>query len=1034
MKSLRTLFKKKKSSQYPKIEIKEPSFLITLPSAKNVRDLDIRYPLLEPLVFANIKWDPERKVLRYNVLEPRLTKSDQEILEKVKSDILELIDVELTSLEEQGTAMEYLEKKVLAVLEEEGVRLSSKQYVKILYYIYRDFIGLNEIEPMMHDPFIEDVGCDGANSPIYVVHTKFGSLASNVVYKDMGNLNNFVVKLSERCGRYISYARPLLDGSLPDGSRVQASLAKDVTTKGPTFSIRKFRKFPFSPIELIKMGTASTDVMAYLWLVVQSGISLLICGGVSTGKTSMLNAITLFIQPEARIVSIEDSVTGEAEILVKDNGIKRMSIKDYIDKDTKKPILTLDGNYKIKFAEPSKIFKHSVDKDVYEILTSTGRTVRVTSDHSLFSWGENGMEEAKPADIEGKFIAVPRILPVDGERKAIINLLDFMDVYRDDFLAGKPVRRLLANRGYRDLKMSKSTYQWCKKRGIMRISRLRKDDIAFTKSELRQLRIKSRGMKSLPVIFHLDDAFLNFVGLWLGDGSYDNHNSNRVIISNSDRECRGIVERLARKLDLNITCMNDGVSMSVNSTIFYKFMKYVLKLDGYSRTKGIPDTIFNLSNKQLKQVLKGYFSADGTVKNYEVSCSSQSLELLKDIQTVFLRLGIISRMGDFNRKDHCVSLSVSSYDNVKKFKNDVGFLQGRKSVKLDKICLKKPKHTCSDVIPLTECQLRKVNDHHKICWPYLQGMQRIGRDYLREISEKGSIFNDISHSDILWDKVAKVKKLPKRKRMVYDISVPGFENFLCSNVILHNTRELNLPHENWIPAVSRIGFGVPEASGKRYGEVTLFELLKESFRQNPDYVIVGEVRGKEAYVMFQGMASGHASIGTMHAGSVEDVIKRLETPPIELSPSLVESLDLLLVMIRAKERGESARRIKEIVEVQSVDIDSGKAKTLKSFVWVPSRDGFDSALTESDLLRKISFEKGMNYELIKEEFENRKKVLEWMLRHDVLKYDNVAEFISLYYKDKEALLEWVSKDISPYVAKSKVKKLLGFVTGLKAVE
>lgn len=554
MKSLRTLFKKEKPSPYPKIEIKEPSFLITLPSTKNVRNLDIKYPLLEPLVFANIKWDNERKALRYNVLEPRLTKSDKAILDRVKNDILELIDVELTSLEEEGTAMEYLEKKVRAVLEEESVRLSPKQYVKILYYIYRDFIGLNEIEPMMHDPFIEDVGCDGANSPIYVVHTRFGSLASNIVHKDMSNLNNFVVKLSERCGRYISYARPLLDGSLPDGSRVQASLAKDVTTKGPTFSIRKFRKFPFSPIELIKMGTASTDVMAYLWLVIQSGVSMMICGGVSTGKTSMLNAVTLFIQPEARIVSIED------------------------------------------------------------------------------------------------------------------------------------------------------------------------------------------------------------------------------------------------------------------------------------------------------------------------------------------------------------------------------------------------------------------------------------------------------------------------------------------------TRELNLPHENWIPAVSRIGFGVPEASGKRYGEVTMFELLKESFRQNPDYVIVGEVRGKEAYVMFQGMASGHASIGTMHAGSVEDVIKRLETPPIELSPSLVESLDLLVVMIRAKERGESSRRIKEVVEVQSIDIDTGRAKTLKSFVWIPSRDGFDSAMTESDLLRKISFEKGMNYKTMSEEFENRKKVLEWMLRHDVMKYDSVAEFISLYYKDPKTLMEWVEKDISPYVAKSKVKKLLGFVTGLKTVE
>jgi len=252
-------------------------------------------------------------------------------------------------------------------------------------------------------------------------------------------------------------------------------------------------------------------------------------------------------------------------------------------------------------------------------------------------------------------------------------------------------------------------------------------------------------------------------------------------------------------------------------------------------------------------------------------------------------------------------------------------------------------------------------------------------------------------------------------------------------VSIEDTRELNLPHENWIPAVSRTGFGAPEAGGRRYGEVTLFELLKESFRQNPDYVIVGEVRGKEAYVMFQGMASGHPSLGTIHAGSVEDVIRRLETPPIELSPSLVESLDVLVVMTRAKERGSSARRIKEVVEIQSVDSDTGRAKTLKSFVWNPATDGFENNTTESGLLRKISQEKGINYQSISEELVKRKKILDWMQRHDVTKYDHVAELISMYHKDPETIEKWAENDIPPYEVKGG-KNLLGFVTGLKSVD
>ncbi len=1034
IRNLKDLFKKEETSPYPKFSVKEPGYLIELPKTKSLRKLDIHYPLLQPLASARIRWVPEKKVLKYHVTEPKMTKDEKEVLDRVKSEITELIDVELTSLNERGNTIEYLEGKVNRVLDEDNVKLSSKMYIKLMYFIFRDFVGLNRIEPLMHDPYIEDIGCDGIGSPIYIVHKRFGSIESNIIYDDTEELNNFVVKLAERCGRYISYAMPLLDGALPDGSRIQASLAKDVTTRGPTFSIRRFRRFPLSPIELMNLGTASSDLLSYIWLVMQSGVSILTCGGVSTGKTSLLNAITLFIPPEAKIVSIEDSVTGDSEILIKDSGIRRATIKEYVDSKKRLPILTLDENHRIKFVRPSKLIKHSLDKDVYKIVTSTGRMIKVTSDHSLFTWRENGIEETKPEGLTGKFIAVPRLLPLDGKRKVSINLLDFADVFGDDFLIGEPVRKMLRAKSHEDLNINRSTYAWYKKRGMIKLSLMKKANLSFKKGELRYLKIKSKNTGSVPVIFRLNKTFLNFVGLWLGDGSYDNYNSNRVIISNSEKECRDIVMELSKRLGLNVSLMNDGVSMGINSTVLYKLMKHALGIDGYSGTKRIPDSMFALSNGQLKEVLKGYFSADGGVKKNEVSCSSQSVKMLHDIQTVFLRMGIITRISDFKRKDKCVTLSVSSYENVRKFKKEIGFLQKRKNEKLKGICLKKPHHTCSDVIPLTKSQLIDVNGHHKIAWPYINGTQNIGRDYLQKIAKPGSLYNEISHSDILWDKVKSVSKLPKRKRTVYDISVPGTEKFICSNVILHNTRELNLPHDNWIPAVSRIGFGVPDASGKRYGEVTLFELLKESFRQNPDYVIVGEVRGKEAYVMFQGMASGHPSIGTIHAGSVEDVIKRLETPPIEISPSLVESLDLLIVMVKSKERGESARRVKEVVEIQSVDSDTGKAKVLKSYTWDPAKDKFVSRKAESELLRKISFEKGLNYEKVKEELENRRKVLEWMQRHDVTKYDNVAEFVSLYYKDPETLMKWVDKDIHPYEAKNKSKKLRGFVTGLKTIE
>jgi len=558
----RGLLRKKMASltkirgDYPPIIIREPKFFLELPAFKKITNTKVTYPLLEPFTYADIRWDENKKNLVYSVIEPKLSPGDEEILKKIQASLIEIIDVRMSSINKRNEAVAYLEKKVKQIMDETGMNMSPNKYVNMMYYVVRNFVGINEIEPLMHDPYIEDVGCPGINVPVYIIHRKFGSIETNILFKDSDYLSDFVVKLSERCGRYVSYANPLLDGSLPDGSRVQASLAKDVTTKGPTFSIRKFRENPLSPVDIINMRSASPSLMAYLWFLLQHNISVLICGGVSTGKTTMLNVLSMFIPPEDKIISIED------------------------------------------------------------------------------------------------------------------------------------------------------------------------------------------------------------------------------------------------------------------------------------------------------------------------------------------------------------------------------------------------------------------------------------------------------------------------------------------------TREINLPHENWIPSVTRVGFGVPEAGGKRYGEIGLFDLLKESFRQNPDYVVVGEVRGKEAYVMFQGMNSGHPSLGTIHAGSVDDVIKRLVTPPIELSPSLVEALDILVVMVNAREKGKSARRVKSIVEIQSVDSHTGKAHTIQTFGWVPSTDEYRENAGVSEVLKRISFEKGIPYSKILKELKDMESVLKWMQRHNVVQFDEVSKLINLYYKDKETLMNWVTKDMAPYKTKSKkeVENIWKSSTGLRVIK
>jgi len=975
-----------------------------IPNLKKMKDktkINVRYSLIAPFAYVHIYWDSKIYELVYEIEEPLLNENEMKQKEQIISAMRDMINFENIVQKNKETLLEYIHKRFKVLAIELGINISYESYKKIYYYLCRDFIGFNEIEPVLRDYFVEDIECNGVNSPIYIVHRVYRNIKTNVIFKEIEKLEGFVEKLSQRAGKYISYAQPILDGSLPDGSRVNATYTKDITSRGPTFTIRKFTKTPWTPPQLLSFNTLSPEMLAYLWLLVQYKMNVLITGGTASGKTTLLNAIAFFIPPEARVVSIEDSVTGDSKIIIKEDGnIRNITIKEFVNKKIDAEIMTLDEKGKIIFVKPSDYIKHIVKKDIYDILTSTGRKIKVTQDHSLFSLGERGLKEIKPTELEeGKsFIAVPRTLPIKGNEIKEINLIKHLLVFEEDFLQGEPLKSLFEKYDKSDLNISKERYRWWKKNNLIKIKEFMKLDFNFSYEELKNLRIKSKNTSSIPVIFKINKEFLEFCGLWLGDGSYDNRNKNVVIISNQDKECRDIFKIIAKYIGSNYSVMNDGgISLRLHSTIFYKLMKNVLGFGGYSSTKKIPDFIFNLFNEQIKHFIRGYFSADGTVKKNEISCASQSYSLLEDLQTLFLRLDIISRINDFNRKDKCINMSISASENINKFK-EIGFLQDRKNIKMS-LLDKKAHHTCSDIIPLNIIKINELNkiSETKLSYPYLKGMQNIGRNYMQKIAPVNSEFNDLSHTDILWDMVKSVKKISSEEIEVFDLSIPKYEKFLCNNIFVHNTRELNLPRENWLPSVVRTATGLGQV-----GEIDLFTLLKSSFRQNPDYVIVGEVRGKETYVLFQGMASGHSSISTIHADSVDTVIKRLETPPIELSPTLLNVLDCICIMTHAIVNKQETRKLKEIVEIINVTPD-GVALTNTPFVWNASDDQFYFKKS-SRIFEKIAKRYGLKTEELDLEFRRRVQLIYKLYQNKIFKFEEVQEVINRYYKKPEEIL------------------------------
>ncbi len=973
-----------------------------LPRPMDKQKVNVRYMLIPPYASAHIYWDKKTNELVYDIEEPLLNQSEKEALKKLENAMLELINVNVAIEKTLEATSNYVDRTARLLIDELNMKISAESYNKIFYYLFRDFISMNEIDPLMRDYFIEDIECNGVDTPVYVIHRVYRNLRTNLSYNDIDKLGSFIEKLAQRTGRYVSYAQPLLDGTLPDGSRVNATFTKDVTSRGPTFTVRKFTKVPWTPTQLIALGTLSPEMLAYFWILIEHKSNIMISGGTASGKTTLLNALAFFIPPSSRVVSIEDSVTGDSEILIKEKGkIRRIEIKEFVDRRIDAEVMTLDKNGKIIWVKPEDYIKHKVKKDIYEVLTATGRIVKVTEDHSLFTLGEdNSLSEIKPKElVEGKsFIAVPRTLPIEFDNLREINLVKHLEVFKEDFLQGEPIGKIFEKYSWREIGVEKERYRWWKKNNIIKISEFLKLNFNLDYSDLKEIRIKSKNKSSIPVLFEINKEFLEFCGLWVGDGSYDKRNGNVVIISNVDEECREVVRKISEYVNSNYSYMNDGgVSIRIHSTIFYKFMKEVLGFNGYAETKRVPEFILNLSNEQIKHFIRGYYSADGTMKRGEVSCASQSYNLLSDMQSLLLRLEILSRINDFNRKDKCINMSISSFDNINKFK-EIGFLQLRKQNKLE-LFNKGLHHTHSDVIPLGKEKMEKLSviSKEKLSWPYLRQMQNIGRSYMQRIAPTGSEFNDLSHNDIFWDRVKRIRKINSEELEVFDLSIPLYEKFLCNNIFVHNTREINLPRENWLPAVARTSVGIGKV-----GEVGLFSLLKSSFRQNPDYLIVGEVRGKEAFVLFQGMASGHSSISTMHADSVDTLVRRLQTPPINLSPTLVNSLDCVAVVTHAVVKKHETRRLREIIEVVNVNRD-GTAIINTPFIWSPEKDVFYFK-KQSKVFEKISVRRGIPLLSLERELITRAKLLYGLYKKKVFGFDEIQKIVNDYYKNPVEVL------------------------------
>jgi flagellar protein FlaI len=241
----------------------------------------------------------------YIINEPSLTKTEKTLLNHVIYLFGINVNVDVHGHTEQEKSL-YLEKALLRILKDNHITIDKPTQDKIFYHIFKDFIGYGKIDILMHDDVIEDISCDGTNIPIFIYHRELETIRSNIIFTSSEELDNYVVKLAQICGKQISIYDPIVDGKLEDGSRLSVTLSNTVT-QDSNFTIRRFREEPLTPIDLIKSNTLTIDMAAYFWLAIENNTSILFCGGTASGKTTTLNALALFIPSKHKIVSIEDT-------------------------------------------------------------------------------------------------------------------------------------------------------------------------------------------------------------------------------------------------------------------------------------------------------------------------------------------------------------------------------------------------------------------------------------------------------------------------------------------------------------------------------------------------------------------------------------------------------------------------------------------------------------------------------------------------------------------------------------------------------
>ncbi|MBI4141259.1 Flp pilus assembly complex ATPase component TadA [Candidatus Woesearchaeota archaeon] len=895
---------------------------------------------------------PDSVQLLYHVLPPEF---------KLTTDLYDILDQAKKKFEaHQPTRNEFLDPArlretfsnlgtdlLLELAEQKGITLTKKDTDMLTKILLRYTIGFGLVEVLLQDEQVQDITINSpvGKTPVFIVHNKYDDCVTNI-YPTITEANSWASKLRLISGRPLDEANPILDTELiiPGARARLAAIYEPLNPTGLAFALRRHRDDPWTLARFVSVGMMSPLAAGIISFLIDGNRTILVAGTRSSGKTSLLGAVMVELMRNRRIITIEDSVTGDSRIIVERNGklekttvgeiidelIKKQGGKNFDGREFVKPkeklrVYSINKEGKVILATVSQCMRHKVTKPIYQIITSTGRKLNLTGDHSLFTLGMNNLlQPVRTTDLkQGDYVVTPRITP--NNQKSLTQIDLTTKRLPGTYFCGQRIKDVITPNWKkiqviaRQLSYSKAMPSAWKRNCVLPFEVFEKLSLNIDGTNI--FIKKSASSTKIPAIISITPELLTLTGLWLADGSYD---KNSIIISVVDENERNIVRTLSQQLGLTTKMHSDGISLMINSGVLKDVFVSVFELQGNAYTKKIPSWVYGLSKQQIAFVLRGIFSGDGCVSDKEIVMCLASRELVHDIQTLLLQFGVIMRTTQHQRPDKTFNLRVSSLASLNIFKESIGLLQQYKNERLAGLCAKQSTHDSTDIIPFPETakiaavQQLELNHHDYITRNFSIGRQKFTRT-LYGADVINNFYNTLAESDILWDKIVSIQQIKTEETYVYDFSVPKHENFICENILAHNTLELP------IQALRKLNYNIQSmkvASALTRGtqEVSADEGIRTTQRLGDSALIVGEVRSTEAKALYEAMRVGALAnivAGTIHGDSPYGVFDRVVND-LNVPRTSFKATDIIIVAnrVRSADGLKSFRKLTQITEVR----------------------------------------------------------------------------------------------------------------------